>query len=174
MRGRAGERRPESRRKPIHSTVTTYADTVVTPHRSPARADVGLVRREQVDYTLQRNAVLREFRRGRVGGSDACDADPYLLRAARWHGERADRPCPVCTGDELRELSFVYGPELGPFSGRIKHSSQLCELAEEVGDVQVHVAEVCLGCGWNHLARSFRIGDGRPRRPLRKPADWLD
>lgn len=131
-------------------------------------------RREEVDYTLQRNALLRELRRGRVFGGDACDADPYLLRAARWHGEAAGRDCPVCQEGELRELSFVYGRELGPFSGRIKHTTQVSELARTVGDVQVHVAEVCIGCGWNHLARSFRIGDGQPRRPLRKPPDWLD
>jgi len=131
-------------------------------------------RREEVDYTLQRNALLREVRRGRVFGGDACDADPYLLRAARWHGEAAGRACPVCEEIELRELSFVYGRELGPFSGRIKHTTQVGELAATVGDVQVHVAEVCVGCGWNHLTRSFRIGDGQPRRPLRKPPDWLD
>ena len=37
------------------------------------------------------------------GVVDACDADPYLMRAAKWHGDKVARNCPVCKKEELVE-----------------------------------------------------------------------
>jgi len=50
-------------------------------------------KRAFIDYSLDKRATLLALFRGVV---DACDADPYLMRAAKYHGEKAQRKCPVC------------------------------------------------------------------------------
>jgi hypothetical protein len=116
----------------------------------------------------------------RIAAGDAfareehCDADPYLLRAARHHGEATERPCPICRDPELVHVTYVFGDELGPYSGRVKSSAELPVMAYEHGQFRVYVVEVCTGCGWNHLTLSYVLGDGVPRRPPRRPADLLD
>ena len=50
-------------------------------------------KRAYIDYSLDKRATLLGLFRGVV---DACDADPYLMRAAKYHGEKVDRNCPVC------------------------------------------------------------------------------
>ena len=40
-----------------------------------------------VDYGLARRATLASVRSGRTTVADVCDAHPYLLRAAKFHGE---------------------------------------------------------------------------------------
>ena len=52
--------------------------------------------RQVVDYALQRRALLADVGSGRVGTASVCDAGPYLLRAARFHGEQTEQTCPVC------------------------------------------------------------------------------
>jgi hypothetical protein len=117
-----------------------------------------------VDYGLARRAVLTAL----LGGGattreDACDAHPYLLRAARHHGEGTDRDCPVCRQERLVEVNYVYGDELGPDAGRVKTTPELEEMAREHGEFRVYVVEVCTGCAWNHLVQSFVLGDGVAR-----------
>ncbi|MCZ3387989.1 MAG: DUF5318 domain-containing protein [Actinomycetia bacterium] len=123
--------------------------------------------RAVIDYALQRRAVLADLRRGQAFTSDLCDADPYLLRAAEHHGVPAGRPCPVCRGDELAELSYVFGDELGPYQGRIRAPRELEMMAREYGEFRVYVVEVCRHCAWNYLRSTFVLGDGTPRPPLR-------
>ena len=65
-----------------------------------------------VDYTLAKRALLRDFRRGLLSRFDICDAHPELLRAARYLGQRAHRPCPVCRNEELRLLAYVFADGL--------------------------------------------------------------
>lgn len=131
--------------------------------------------RAVVDHGLTRRAVLERIRGGdALAREDHCDADPYLLRAARNHGEATERPCPLCRTNELVHVTYVFGDELGPFSGRVKSSAELPVLAYEHGQFRVYVVEVCDGCGWNHLTMSYVLGDGVPRRPLRRPPDLLD
>jgi hypothetical protein len=126
--------------------------------------------RQVVDYALQRRATLHAFfGGGALFSSDVCDADPYLLRAAQHHGEGTDEPCPVCRKQPLTLLTYVFGDELGPYSGRIKKTRELEPMAREFGEFAVHVVEVCQGCGWNHLRLSYVLGDGTPRRPIRQP-----
>ena len=67
-----------------------------------------------IDYSLDKRATLLALFRGVV---DACDADPYLMRAAKFHGEKAGRNCPVCKKDSLVELRYTFGDQLGQFSG---------------------------------------------------------
>lgn len=45
------------------------------------------LQRQVVDYTLRRRSLLAEVYSGRTGVSEVCDANPYLLRAAKFHGK---------------------------------------------------------------------------------------
>jgi hypothetical protein len=121
-----------------------------------------------IDYALVRRATLAALHTGGATTTDVCDADPYLLRAARFHGESTTRPCPVCRRQELVELKYVFGDELGQYSGRIKSESELADMAHQHGEFRVYVVEVCTGCEWNHLTSSYVLGDGVPRRPPRR------
>ena len=124
--------------------------------------------RSVIDYSLQRRATLLELFAGATSGSEACDAHPYLLRAARFHGEATERPCPVCRRANLTHVTYVYGEELGQFSGRVRATAELEPMARQHGEFRVYVVEVCQGCGWNHLALSYVLGDGTPRKPPRR------
>jgi len=125
-------------------------------------------RRDNIDYSLDRRSTLLALFRGSSSAMDACDADPYLKRAAKHHGEATSRPCPVCKKLELRELRYAFGDQLGQYSGRIKSLSELDEMQSEYGEFRVYTVEVCLECRWNHLIYSFLLGDGRTRRAPRK------
>ncbi|CAB4783363.1 unannotated protein [freshwater metagenome] len=118
-----------------------------------------------IDYSLDKRATLLALFRGVV---DACDADPYLMRAAKYHGEKADRKCPVCKKDSLVELRYTFGDQLGQFSGRIKNGDELNEMESEFGEFSVYVVEVCRDCSWNHLCSTYLLGDGRERKAPRK------
>jgi hypothetical protein len=121
--------------------------------------------RAYIDYTLDKRATLMGLFRGVV---DACDADPYLMRAAKYHGEKVDRKCPVCKKSELVEIRYTFGDQLGQFSGRIKSPQELVAMESEFGEFSVYVVEVCRDCSWNHLCSTFILGDGKTRKPPRK------
>ena len=126
--------------------------------------------REVIDYALQRRSTLEALRRpGRqLARLDACDADPMLIRAAKHHGEQTQNRCPVCTKADLVNLSYVFGEQLGQYSGRIKKTRELEEMAHEFGEFKVVVVEVCLRCSWNHMIVSYLLGDGVKRKPPRR------
>jgi hypothetical protein len=124
--------------------------------------------RARVDYSLQRRATLASLFTGLTTPTDVCDPDPYLLRAAKHHGESTQRTCPVCRREMLVELSYTFGDQLGQYSGRLKARAELEVMAREHGEFSVYVVEVCTGCGWNHLVVSFVLGDGEPRVPARR------
>ena len=125
--------------------------------------------RSVIDYSLQRRARLATlFNGGVTSREDVCDADPYTLRAARHHGELVTTPCPVCKKPELAHLSYVFGDELGQYSGRIKSRTEIAAMAREHGEIRVYVLEVCRSCGWNHLVESYVVGDGVARKPPRR------
>ena len=137
--------------------------------------------RSVVDYVLARRAILTDLGAGRVSRLDVCDANPYLLRAARHHGEPTGRSCPVChsAGERpdtrahagarpagLVHVTYGYGDELGDTSGRAWASADLAELADRFSDLRIYVIEVCAACGWNYLVTSYTIGTGGP--PVRR------
>ncbi|GAB3578516.1 DUF5318 domain-containing protein [Amycolatopsis endophytica] len=126
--------------------------------------------RQVVDYALQRRALLAGVRSGRVGTRDVCDADPYLLRAAQFHGEPSQAPCPLCGKAELTNVSWVFGDQLKQVSGSARTPAELARLNNLVGEFNVHVVEVCRTCRWNHLVRSYVLGNGAPHRPSRRTA----
>jgi len=127
-----------------------------------------LVARDVIDYALNRRATLVALFGGSSHFSDACDADPYLRMAAKFHGEKTSRKCPVCRRTELVELRYTFGDELGQYSGRIKSRDEIIEMASEHGEFRVYTVEVCRDCGWNHLVTSFLLGDGIPRKAPRR------
>lgn len=114
--------------------------------------------RQAVDYSLQKRSLLREVYSGRVGTHEVCDASPYLLSAARFHGEPTDQRCPVCRRENLTHVHYVYGDELKQSAGQARAKVELPVLAMSVREFQVYVVEVCRGCGWNHLVEQYLLG----------------
>ena len=128
-----------------------------------------------MDYALQRRAVLADVYAGRTGLFEVCDASPYLSRAAKYHGEATDIACPVCRKERLTRVNYVYGDHLGPTAGQAKTESELARMDAMQEEFSVYSVEVCRGCGWNHLDRSYVLGaepePGRqPRRSRRRVA----
>jgi hypothetical protein len=119
-------------------------------------------RRSVVDYGLARRATLASVYSGHTTVTDVCDAHPYLLRAAKFHGEPTETRCPICRKSLLTHVTYVYGDELGQYEGRVKQTRELDEMAAEYGEFRVYVVEVCQSCGWNHLASSYVLGTGAP------------
>lgn len=124
-------------------------------------------RRAVVDYGLARRAALADLRSGHLTMADACDAHPYLMRAAKYHGEPTDTACPVCHKQRLTHVTYVYGDELGRYAGRVKATHELAAMAREYGEFRVYVVEVCQGCAWNHLTVSYVLGHGHMPRSRR-------
>lgn len=126
--------------------------------------------RQVVDYSLQRREKLVALhqRVRTVSRQDLCDADPILIRSAIHHGEESPVACPICTSDKMVTLRYVFGSQLGQYSGRIKSSEELDQMQSEYGEFRVCVVEVCPECGWNHMISSYVLGDGVVRRPPRR------
>jgi hypothetical protein len=127
-----------------------------------------------VDYSLHRRAVLAEVYAGRTGLFEVCDASPYLTRAAKYHGEATDVPCPVCRKERLTRVNYVYGDRLGPTAGQAKTEAELTRMDAAQEEFSVYVVEVCRSCGWNHLDASYVLGaqpaPGSSRKARRRAA----
>ena len=115
-----------------------------------------------VDYRLARNAVVKEYRRGRLKRLDVCDAQLELVRNAEFCGRPASEPCPICEGSMVL-VTYVFGKGM-PASGRcVLTADELAKLDRASDERTAYVVEVCSGCSWNHLVRSFPIGRRRAR-----------
>ncbi|AWK75103.1 DUF5318 domain-containing protein [Rhodococcus sp. NPDC019627] len=126
------------------------------------------IQRQVVDYALQRKSLLAEVYSGRTGVTEVCDASPYLLRAAKFHGKGSDVVCPICRKEQLTLVSWVFGDKLGPVSGSARTAEELVRLAATQEEFSVHVVEVCRTCSWNHLVQSYVLGNvPAPKRPRR-------
>ena len=110
-----------------------------------------------VDYTLAKRALLRDFHLGLLRKPDICDAHPELLRAGRYLGQEASRPCPVCEdgAGDLRLLAYVFAEGLRQHNGRAFAVTEAIKLAAKQRSASCYVVEVCLECSWNHLAEAF-------------------
>ncbi len=111
-----------------------------------------------IDYRLARNAIINDFRKGRLSRPEVCDAHPELLRAAINVGEPSREDCPICEGDKLRLVSYVFGSRLPPSGKCITSRRELARLSRSTRDLACYVVEVCPTCSWNHLAQTFAIG----------------
>lgn len=128
-----------------------------------------LQRRRVVDFALRRRGVLAELREGGLSLREVCDADVYLQRAAGFHGVATETVCPVCRKENLTEVSWVFGGDLGPASGSARGADEIDQLALSHDEFTVHVVEVCRSCSWNHLILSYEVGlpEGHGRRVRR-------
>ena len=130
--------------------------------------------RHVLSYALARRHTLEAIKTDPLLREEVCDADPNLLRAAKHHGERTERQCPMCARGELVHVTYVFGDDLGYYAGRVKSSHELPQMAYEYGHFRVYVVEVCEKCHWNHLHLSYVLGDGTPRTPPPKPRDVVE
>ena len=112
-----------------------------------------------VDYSLAKRALVARFRRGEMPRNDLCDAHPELLRAARHIGHAVDEPCPVCEGENLREIRYVFGDDLRHLSGRVVYPDEwIDELVREFDEFRCYTIEACTDCSWNHLVTCTVLG----------------
>jgi len=121
------------------------------------------LQRQVVDYALQRKSRLAEVYSGRTGVAEVCDASPYLLRAAKFHGRPSSVRCPICRKEQVTIVSWVFGDKLGQVSGSARTTEEILRLAVSQEEFSVHVVEVCRTCSWNHLVQSYV--SGLPPRP---------
>src|SRR3954465_1463046 len=110
-------------------------------------------RRQIVDYSLRRRALLREVFSGRVGTYEVCDASPYLKSAAKFHGEPTEDRCPVCRKENLTLVHYIYGDELKQSAGQARRLAELPVMAMTLGELQGHVGEAPRPRGWDHLVQ---------------------
>jgi hypothetical protein len=118
--------------------------------------------RDVIDFGLKRHALLADVRAGRVRRAEVCDAQAYLKVAARHYGEKQASPCPICAGDKLRRVHYIYGDKIGTLAGQAKHVAELEALAARLARFTVYQVEVCSDCGWNHLIKTFVLGRDNP------------
>ena len=117
----------------------------------------------QIEYRLVRDAVVREYRRGRLSRLDVCDAHPELLRVARHLGRVTEVDCPICGEAKLVHVAFAFGPRLPPGGRALEMGGEMRSLAGRRDDVAFYVVEVCAKCSWNHLLRMFGSPVARTR-----------
>ena len=122
------------------------------------------LQRQVVDYALRRRSLLAEVYSGRTGVTEVCDANPYLLRAAKFHGKQSSVMCPICRKEQLTLVSWVFGEHLGAVSGSARTAEELILLTTRFSEFAVHVVEVCRTCSWNHLVKSYVLGAPRPAK----------
>ncbi|KJX74485.1 hypothetical protein MLPM_2689 [Mycobacterium lepromatosis] len=121
-----------------------------------------------VNYSLRRRFLLTEVYSGRTDVSEVCDANSYLLRAAKFHGKPSQVMCPICRKEQLTLVSWVFGNHLGAVSGSARTAEELVLLATRYEEFAVYVVEVCCTCSWNYLVRSYVLGAARPAPPPKR------
>ncbi len=119
---------------------------------------------------MQRRALLAEVMSGRTGVTEVCDATPYLIRAAKFHGMPTDVSCPVCRKEPLTHVYWVYGDEIKHMAGSARQPPELEKMAVNFGEFSVYQVEVCRTCSWNHLVASFVMGFKGEQAPRRRRA----
>ena len=105
-----------------------------------------------------RESIVKQYRRGRLGRLDVCDAQPELIRVARNLGRETDTDCPICEQERLVHVTFAFGPGLPPSGLAVADLRELSRAARRNADVACYVVEVCTGCSWNHLLSVFATG----------------
>jgi hypothetical protein len=117
-----------------------------------------------VDHRLARRSAINEFKKGRIGRLDLCDAHPELMRAARAIGRATETPCPICEESTLVLVTYVFGPRL-PAEGKLAvELKDLADFNRRGENFTAYVVEVCRECRWNHLVRVLPLGGNASRR----------
>ncbi len=134
----------------------------MTEHLRSSSADGAVV-----EYGLVRHALLAALTNGTLGRDDVCDAHPELVRAATHLGRKSGETCPVCEGEELREVTYVFGAKLPPGGACPGTRADLLKLERREEPVQCYAVEVCVGCHFHHLARKWAAGGRKARGQLK-------
>lgn len=123
------------------------------------------MRRGEVNHRMQRHAALRALETGETTRDAACDAHRELVRAGTHIGADAEEPCPVCRGDGLRHVRYVFTGRAAKGrgeGGRAIPASTWDTAIRKLGDAKVYLVEVCIDCRWHHLLESwFHVRDDR-------------
>ena len=110
-----------------------------------------------IDYRLSRQHTLMQWRSGELSRLQVCDAQSELRRNAVHCGTATVERCPICEEHDLAHVTYVFGPRL-PSHGRcVTSAAEHARLAQRKGEFTGYVVEVCAGCGWNHLVRSYLL-----------------
>ncbi len=155
-----GQHSPGPLERPIGAGKGRVALTAVTFRPDAVRGSPSGGFPGVVDFRLARNAVVKEFKRGRLSRLDVCDAHPELVRNAIHCGRPAPEPCPICAEDMVL-VTYVFGSRLPPSGRCITSLGELTKLNRGSRELAAYVVEVCAQCRWNHLTRTFPVG----RRP---------
>jgi hypothetical protein len=114
--------------------------------------------RGQIDHRLERQHLINEFKRKRIGQDQICDAHPELIRAAKNVGTPATMACPICDEDELRLITYVFGPRL-PAQGKcVTTAKEMRALDRRPEELSAYVVEACVACRWHHLRSVLPVG----------------
>jgi Family of unknown function (DUF5318) len=114
--------------------------------------------RGQIDHRLARQHVINEYRRGRLSQGQICDAHPELIRAATNVGTHSTTACPICEAEQLRLVTYVFGPRLPAHGKCVTTAKELEALNRRREELSAYVVEACIGCHWHHLRRVVPVG----------------
>ena len=110
-----------------------------------------------VDHRMARNALVDEYRRGRLAQHDVCDAHPELRRAAEHISRKTTEICPICADRFLVLVTYAFGPHLPKSGYAIEDRADMDKVRRTTTECTCYVIEVCAGCGWNHLLQTFPV-----------------
>ncbi|MET0144805.1 MAG: DUF5318 family protein [Ilumatobacteraceae bacterium] len=114
--------------------------------------------RGQIDHRLARQHLINEYRRGRLGQEQVCDAHPELIRAAKNVGTPSAASCPICEAEELKLVTYVFGPRL-PAQGKcVTTAKELHALDRRREELSAYIVEACVACHWHHLRSVLPVG----------------
>jgi hypothetical protein len=111
-----------------------------------------------IDHRLARRSLINEYKRGRLGRDQVCDAHPELIRAAANVGTATTSPCPICDGAELRLVTYVFGPRMPAHGKCVSTAKEMAELNRRRDELAAYVVEACTACRWHHLVRVLPVG----------------
>ena len=138
------------------ATLTTLPGVAFSPNA------IQQVPREpgEIDYRLARRRTIAAFRRGQLARHEVCDAHPELRRAGAQVGVETRKTCPICEDEQLRHVTYVFGPRLPAFGRCISTPGEIERLAARKGTHTAYEVEVCPECAWNHLVRAYLLSAG--------------
>ena len=122
-----------------------------------------------IDYSLDKRATLMALFRGVV---DACDADPYLMRAAKWHGEKVTRNCPVCKKNRVGTRNDLFGMfDILYLTGSTLVGLQVTSGANHAARVKKIMAEP-RAAGWLRTGALIEVWSWQQKGPRGKRKKW--
>ena len=110
-----------------------------------------------VDYRLTREAVVREYRKGRLAPR-RLRRSPRAATGGRRRGRFHQRAVPHLRGRGRRARDLRLRAPPCPRAGAATTARELARLTRGSVPVSCYVVEVCPACAWNHLTRVFQVG----------------